>query len=89
MAGVWTPEMRARMSATKSRWWQARVRADPDAHPMSKARALRDLTEQELGALAGCSQSTISAAEHNKRVTPATQEKLARVLCLPPSELFL
>ncbi|MFI4977730.1 MAG: helix-turn-helix transcriptional regulator [Solirubrobacterales bacterium] len=55
---------------------------------MAKARALRDLTERELGALANCSPQTISEIENGKKVGTVTQEKLARVLCLPPEELF-
>jgi DNA-binding XRE family transcriptional regulator len=85
---LWTTEMRAKQSASKSRFWQAKVRADADAHPLAKARALRDLTQRECAALAGCAAQTISEIENGKQVGTATQEKLARVLCLPPGELF-
>jgi DNA-binding XRE family transcriptional regulator len=84
---TWTKAMRDRMSATKSKYWQAKV--NEHSHPLTKARRLRDLTERELGLLAGgVAQSTISQIEHGAPASATTHEKLARVLNLPPGELF-
>jgi transcriptional regulator with XRE-family HTH domain len=80
--------MRAKQSAIASRRWQKQVRADPASHPVARARAMRDLTEKELGELSGTCAQTVSRAEHNKYPQQPTREKLARALALPESELF-
>jgi DNA-binding XRE family transcriptional regulator len=86
---VWTPEQRAKQSARASLIWVERVRRDPQASKLAKARrGLRDLSQRELASLAGCSSKTVSEAERGANVGPFTRERLARVLALPPQELF-
>jgi DNA-binding XRE family transcriptional regulator len=81
-----SPERRARQSAAASAYWQRKVRADPHSSALARARALRDLTQKDLAALAAVSDKTISEAEHGRALSPRTEEKLAGVLALP--ELF-
>jgi DNA-binding XRE family transcriptional regulator len=86
---TWTPEQRTRASARAAVLWQARVRADPASHKLKRLRALRDLTGSELAGLAQISQSTVSEIENQKRrPSRGVAERIARVLCVPESEIF-
>jgi DNA-binding XRE family transcriptional regulator len=62
---TWTDAQKAKQSARASARWQAAVRAGPTSHPLARARALRDLSQRELGALAGVSSGTVSAIEQS------------------------
>jgi DNA-binding XRE family transcriptional regulator len=84
----WTAEQKARQSARQSKIWQEKVAKDPDAHPLARARRLRNLTGKELAALAGCTSSAISAIESGTAVSRYLKERIARVIALPETELF-
>ena len=89
MSASWSPEQRARQSAKMSKIWQARVRADPNAHKLARARALRNLTQTSTAELAVCAANTVSEIE--ARHEPASRrmrERLARALALPEEALF-
>lgn len=88
-AGKWTPEARARHSVRILKLWQSRVRADPNSHKLARARALRNLSQVDTAALAGCGPKTISEIEqHHEPGSRFMRERLARALALPESALF-
>lgn len=57
---------------------------------LREARAKRNLTQDELAALSGVEQPTISALENNRIQSPAwdTVCRLARALKVKPEEIF-
>jgi DNA-binding XRE family transcriptional regulator len=84
----WTAEQKAKASARGAWRRQQGVRADPNAHPVAKARVARDLTQGECAMLAGCSPQTLSNVENGEKVSRFVQARLARVLATPQEILF-
>jgi DNA-binding XRE family transcriptional regulator len=85
---TWTAEQRSLASAKSAARWAAKVKANPNAHPLAKARVRRDLTQRELGLLAGVANATIAAIEGGAKTSRRVHERLSRALALPESELF-
>jgi DNA-binding XRE family transcriptional regulator len=83
----WTPAARARQAAKTAARWHAKVRANPDAHPLAKARVERDLSQRELGLLADVATATIASIEAGSGTSRFVRERLARALAAPESEL--
>lgn len=78
---AWEDAKRAReQCATRSKaaalGHRRRVLADPDAHPLARTRATKNLTVAELSARSTVSERTIRAIEAGERASDATWTRL-------------
>jgi DNA-binding XRE family transcriptional regulator len=88
MSRKWNDEQKLRQSVKVTRQWQKRVRENPNAHPVAKARVSRDLTQENLAELAGVHKSTLTEIECGREPGRFTRERLSIALAIPESELF-
>jgi DNA-binding XRE family transcriptional regulator len=87
--GVLTPEQRTALAAKAAAKRAAAVLANPDAHPLAKARARRGLTQQDLEALSGVGGQVVTAIENGRRnPSRTTRARLSLALAIDPKELF-
>jgi DNA-binding XRE family transcriptional regulator len=87
-ANKWTQEQRLKHSAKMAAKWKAKI--GPNAHPLARARAKRDLTQRELADLAGVHISAVSELERSRPAGPGprTRARLAAALAISEQELF-
>jgi DNA-binding XRE family transcriptional regulator len=83
MSRSWTQEQRLKQSAKMVKVWQGRIEAKPDAHPVARARVLRDLSQAELAELGDVSVATIAAIEAGKSCSRSTARRLEASLATP------
>ena len=85
---AWTQIERAKQSALITKHRHEIVRKDPHASRLALARVRRDLSQVELGALAGVSADVVSRAERGIKTGKANRARISMALALPESEIF-
>jgi len=87
--GALTEDQRLRAAAKAAQQRQAAVLGNPNAHPLAKARARRDLSQAELEAISGVGSQVVTAIENGRRnPSRTTRARLARALTINEQELF-